>query len=157
MMRQWFFKITAYADELLRYDGAEWPERIRTMQRNWIGRSEGANLDFKVDVPGVETPLTVFTTRPDTVYGATFMVLAPEHPLVDRITTPGQRAAVAEYVATTGRTSEIDRLSTVREKTGVFTGAYAVNPFNDARIPIWIADYVLVTYGNWRGDGRPRA
>jgi len=147
MMRQWFFKITAYADELLRYDGAEWPERIRTMQKNWIGRSEGANLDFEVDVPGVETPLSVFTTRPDTVYGATFMVLAPEHPLVDRITTADRKASVAEYVAATGRTSEVDRLSTVREKTGVFTGAHAINPFNGARIPIWIADYVLVTYG----------
>ena len=147
MMRQWFFKITAYAEELLRYDGIEWPERIRNMQRNWIGRSEGAHLDFKVDVPGVTEPLTVFTTRPDTVFGATFMVIAPEHPLVERITTGEQRAAVDDYVAATARASEIDRLSTEREKTGVFTGAYAVNPFNGARVPIWIADYVLVTYG----------
>ncbi|HNM79047.1 MAG TPA: class I tRNA ligase family protein, partial [Tepidiformaceae bacterium] len=147
MMRQWFFKITAYAEELLRYDGIEWPERIRNMQRNWIGRSEGAHLEFKVDVPGVTEPLTVFTTRPDTVFGATFMVIAPEHPLVERITTGEQRAAVDEYVAATARASEIDRLSTEREKTGVFTGAYAVNPFNGARVPIWIADYVLVTYG----------
>ncbi|MCC6266472.1 MAG: leucine--tRNA ligase [Dehalococcoidia bacterium] len=147
MMRQWFFKITAYAEELLRYDGIDWPDRIRNMQRNWIGRSEGAHLDFTVDVDGVDSPLTVFTTRPDTVYGATFMVIAPEHPLVTRVTTPEQRGAVAEYVAATGRTSEVDRLSTEREKTGVFTGAYAVNRFNGARIPIWIADYVLVTYG----------
>jgi len=147
MMRQWFFKITAYAEELLRYDGIEWPERIRNMQRNWIGRSEGAHLEFAVDVPGVEEPLKVFTTRPDTVYGATFMVVAPEHPLVTRITTAGQRAAVDEYVAATARASEIDRLSTEREKTGVFTGAYAINPFSGARTPIWIADYVLVTYG----------
>ena len=147
MMRQWFFKITAYADELLRYDGAEWPERIRTMQRNWIGRSEGAHLDFRVDVPGVAEPLTVFTTRPDTVYGATFMVIAPEHPLVQRITTDAQRTAIDEYVAATARASEIDRLSTEREKTGAFTGAYAINPFDGARVPIWIADYVLVTYG----------
>ena len=147
MMRQWFFKITAYAEELLRYDGIDWPDRIRNMQRNWIGRSEGAHLDFTVDVDGVDSLLTVFTTRPDTVYGATFMVIAPEHPLVTRVTTPEQRDAVAEYVAATGRTSEVDRLSTEREKTGVFTGAYAVNRFNGARIPIWIADYVLVTYG----------
>ncbi|MBK7125451.1 MAG: leucine--tRNA ligase [Dehalococcoidia bacterium] len=147
MMRQWFFKITAYAEELLRYDGIDWPDRIRNMQRNWIGRSEGAHLDFTVDVDGVDSPLTVFTTRPDTVYGATFMVIAPEHPLVTRVTTPEQRGAVAEYVAATGRTSEVDRLSTEHEKTGVFTGAYAVNRFNGARIPIWIADYVLVTYG----------
>jgi leucyl-tRNA synthetase len=147
MMRQWFFKITAYADELLGYDGADWPERIRTMQRNWIGRSEGAHLDFKVDVAGIAQPLTVFTTRPDTVYGATFMVIAPEHPLVQRITTAEHRAEVDAYVTATGRASEIDRLSTEREKTGVFTGAYAINPFNGARIPIWIADYVLVTYG----------
>jgi leucyl-tRNA synthetase len=147
MMRQWFFKITAYAEELLRYDGIDWPERIRTMQRNWIGRSEGAHLDFEVDVAGVAEPLTVFTTRPDTVYGATFMVIAPEHPLVSRITTGAQRQVIEEYVAATARASEIDRLSTEREKTGAFTGAYAINPFNGARIPIWIADYVLVTYG----------
>ncbi len=147
MMRQWFFKITAYADELLRYDGIDWPERIRTMQRNWIGRSEGAHLDFRVDVPGVAEPLTVFTTRPDTVYGATFMVIAPEHPLVQRITADSQREAIDDYIAATARATEIDRLSTDREKTGAFTGAYAINPFNGARVPIWIADYVLVTYG----------
>ena len=147
MMRQWFFRITAYADELLRYDDIDWPDRIKTMQRNWIGRSEGASLHFTVEVPGIGEPLTVFTTRPDTVYGATFMVLAPEHPLVSQITTPEQLGAVTGYVASTGHTSEVDRLSTDREKTGVFTGAYAVNPFNGARIPIWIADYVLVTYG----------
>ncbi len=147
MMRQWFFKITAYADELLRYDGIEWPERIKTMQRNWIGRSEGAQLNFRVDVPAIEVPLTVFTTRPDTIYGATFMVLAPEHPLVGRITTPAQQADVDAYVVATGRATEIDRLSTEREKTGVFTGAFAFNPFNGERVPIWIADYVLATYG----------
>lgn len=147
MMRQWFFKITAYAEELLRYDGIDWPERIQTMQRNWIGRSEGARLHFKVDAPGVEEPLTVFTTRPDTVYGATFMVVAPEHPLVQRITAPEQKAAVDDYVAATARATEIDRMSTEREKTGVFTGGYAINPFTGRRIPIWIADYVLVTYG----------
>lgn len=146
-LTQWFFRITAYAEELLKFDTVEWPERIRTMQTNWIGRSEGAMLDFKVDVPGIEEPLRVFTTRPDTAYGATFMVLAPEHRLVDRITTPEQRSAVGGYVQETSRQSEIERLSTEKEKTGVFTGAYAVNPFSGRRIPIWIADYVLVTYG----------
>ncbi|HEX6030589.1 MAG TPA: leucine--tRNA ligase [Tepidiformaceae bacterium] len=146
-LTQWFFKITDYAEELLRFDKVQWPDRIQTMQTNWIGRSEGALLHFGVDVPGVEENLTVFTTRPDTVYGATFMVVAPEHPLVARITTDAQRAAVDAYVQATGRQTEIERMSTEREKTGVFTGAYAVNPFNGARIPIWIADYVLVTYG----------
>ncbi|MBI2765000.1 MAG: leucine--tRNA ligase [Chloroflexi bacterium] len=146
-LTQWFFRITAYAEELLRFDGIEWPERIRTMQTNWIGRSEGAFLDFAVDVPGVDEKLRVFTTRPDTVYGATFMVLAPEHPLVDRITTPAQRGAVDSYIEATSRQTEIERLSTEKEKTGVFTGAFAKNPFNGARVPIWIADYVLVTYG----------
>ena len=146
-MRQWFFKITNYAEELLRYDGIEWPERIKNMQRNWIGRSEGAQLDFPIDVDGVTEPLAVFTTRPDTVFGATFMVIAPEHPLVTKITTAAQAAAVEAYVAQTGRTSEIDRLSTEREKTGVFTGSYATNPFNGRKVPVWIADYVLVTYG----------
>ncbi|HSE45099.1 MAG TPA: leucine--tRNA ligase [Gemmatimonadales bacterium] len=146
-LTQWFFKITDYAEELLRFDKVQWPDRIQTMQTNWIGRSEGALLHFGVDVPGVEENLTVFTTRPDTVYGATFMVVAPEHPLVARITTDAQRAAVDAYVQATGRQTEIERMSTEREKTGVFTGAYAVNSFNRARIPIWIADYVLVTYG----------
>src|SRR5262249_3968191 len=146
-LTQWFFKITAYAEELLRFDSLQWPERIKVSQANWIGRSEGAQLAFPVDVPDVDEPLKVFTTRPDTVYGATFMVPAPEHPLVDRITTAAQREAVSAYVAATGRETEIDRLSTEKEKTGVFTGAFAINPFNGARIPIWIADYVLVTYG----------
>ena len=146
-LTQWFFRITAYAEELLDFGGMDWPERVTTMQRNWIGRSEGANLRFPVDVEGVDEALTVFTTRPDTVYGATFMVLAPEHELVERITTAEQREAVEAYVAATSRVAEVERLSTEREKTGVFTGAYAVNPFNGERIPIWIADYVLVTYG----------
>lgn len=146
-LTQWFFRMTAYAEELLRFDGIEWPESIRVRQVNWIGRSEGAYLEFGVDVPGVDEKLRVFTTRPDTVYGATFMVLAPEHPLVARITTEEQRAAVEAYQQQASRQTEIERLSTEKEKTGVFTGAYAVNPFNQARIPIWIADYVLVTYG----------
>ena len=146
-LTQWFFRITDYAEELLDFDGLDWPEPIQTMQRNWIARSEGATLRFPVDVEGVDEPLSVFTTRPDTVYGATFMVLAPEHHLVERITTAAQRETVEAYIAATSRVTEVERLSTEREKTGVFTGAYAVNPFNDARIPIWIADYVLVTYG----------
>ena len=146
-LTQWFFRITEYAEELLDFSGLDWPEPVTTMQRNWIGRSEGATLRFPVDVEGVDEPLSVFTTRPDTVYGATFMVLAPEHHLVERITTAAQRGAVDGYVSATSRVTEIERLSTEREKTGVFTGAYAINPFNGARIPIWIADYVLVTYG----------
>ena len=146
-LTQWFFKITDYAEELLDFSKIEWPERIATMQRNWIGRSDGASLDFAVDVPGIAEPLTVFTTRPDTVYGATFMVLAPEHPLVEHITTSDQCGAVVEYVAAAAQVTEIERLSTDRTKTGVFTGAYAINPFSGTRIPIWTADYVLVTYG----------
>ena len=146
-LTQWFFRITDYAEELLDFGGLDWPEPITTMQRNWIGRSEGATLRFPVDVDGVDESLSVFTTRPDTVYGATFMVLAPEHHLVERITTDEQRETVAAYVAATSRVTEIERLSAEREKTGAFTGAYAINPFNGARIPIWIADYVLVTYG----------
>ncbi|MEX1103988.1 MAG: class I tRNA ligase family protein, partial [Dehalococcoidia bacterium] len=124
-LTQWFFKITDYADELLRFEGIEWPERIQTMQTNWIGRSEGAILHFPIDVSGVEERLSVFTTRPDTVYGATFMVVAPEHPLVDRITTPVQRAVVEAYIQATSRETDIERLSTEREKTGVATGANA--------------------------------
>ena len=154
-LTQWFFKITAYAEDLLKFEGIEWPERIRAMQTNWIGRSEGATLQFRVDVPGVDEPITVFTTRPDTVYGASFMVLAPEHPLVDRIATAGQRPEIDAYRQQTSRQSEIERLSTEKEKTGVFTGAYAVNPFNGEKIPIWIADYVLITYGTGAVMGVP--
>lgn len=146
-LTQWFFRITAYAEELLKFEGIDWPERIQTMQTNWIGRSDGAILRFGVDVAGVDEPLSVFTTRPDTVYGGTFMVLAPEHPLVERIATDAQRAAVEDYRLQASRQTEIERLSTEREKTGVFTGAFAINPFNGAKVPIWIADYVLVTYG----------
>ncbi len=157
-LNQWFFKITQYADELLDFTGIEWPERIRTMQTNWIGRSEGAEVQFPVD-RGQRTPaaddlttddwplITVFTTRPDTLWGATFMVLAPEHPLVDRLTAPEQRSAVEAYKAQASRQSEIERASTEKEKTGVPIGAYAINPVNDERIPIWIADYVMMGYG----------
>ena len=146
-LEQWYFKITEYADELLDgLDELDWPERVKTMQRNWIGRSEGARLRFELETGEA---LEVFTTRPDTVWGATFMVLAPEHPLVATLTTEPQRGSVQAYVEQTRNETEIERLSTdaARPKTGVFTGAYAINPVNDERIPIWIADYVLMGYG----------
>jgi leucyl-tRNA synthetase len=149
-LTQWFFKITDYADELLSFEGLNWPEPIRTMQTNWIGRSEGAEVDFTV-APSAHhaggEKLRIFTTRPDTLYGATFMVLAPEHELVDTITTPGQRAAVTAYIEATKRKTEIDRLTTTKEKSGVATGAFAINPVNGEQIPVWIADYVLAGYG----------
>jgi leucyl-tRNA synthetase len=144
---QWFFRITAYAEDLLRdLDSLDaWPERVKVMQRNWIGRSEGAEIDFPVaDSTHV---VRVFTTRPDTVYGATFMVLAPEHPLVKELTAPEHSREVEEYVERARRETEIERLSTEKEKTGVFIGAYCINPFTGRRIPIYIADYVLMGYG----------
>ncbi len=149
-LEQWFFRITKYADELLRFDGIDWPEPVRVMQANWIGRSEGAEVAFTV-APDAHEPggdeLRVFTTRPDTLFGATFMVLAPEHPLVPQLTHPSQREAVERYQYEARRKSEIDRLSTDREKTGVPLGTDAINPVNGERIPIWIADYVLLGYG----------
>ncbi len=144
LMPQWHFRITAYADELLDFSGLEWPEKVKTMQTNWIGRSEGAEVVFRTE--GGD-PIPVFTTRPDTLWGATFVVLAPEHPLVARVTTDAQRAEVTAYVAAAEAKSEIDRQAEGREKTGVFTGGYAVNPVNGELVPIWIADYVLMTYG----------
>src|SRR5690349_18040996 len=144
-LEQWFFRITKYADELLKFDGLEWPERVRVMQTNWIGRSEGAELSFPVE--GTSESIRFFTTRPDTIYGATFMVVAPEHPLVERITAPAQREQVRAYAERARNTDEIERTTAEREKTGVFTGAYAKNVFSGERIPIWIADYVLATYG----------
>ncbi len=148
-LHQWLFKITAYADELLDFSKMAWPERVETLQRNWIGRSEGAEVQFQAQPPasGDPAPITVFTTRPDTLWGATFLVLAPEHPLVAQLTAPEQQAAVADYITQAGRQTEIDRLAEDKEKTGVPLGAFAVNPVNGARIPIWIADYVLVSYG----------
>ena len=143
-LEQWFYRITRYADELLRYDDIEWPERVRTMQRNWIGRSEGARARFSAESGD---DIEVFTTRPDTLWGATFIVLAPEHPLVDKLTTDDRREQVTEYVTQARRQSEIERMSTEKEKTGVFIGAFAENPVNGARVPIWIADYVLTGYG----------
>jgi len=145
-LEQWYFRITEYAQRLLDdLTTIDWPEKIKLMQTNWIGRSEGAEVDFAIAGGGEK--LTVFTTRPDTLYGATYMVLAPEHPLVDVLTTPEQRAAVKAYQDQARRESEIERLSTEKEKTGVFIGAYAINPVNDERIPIWISDYVLMGYG----------
>jgi leucyl-tRNA synthetase len=143
-LEQWFFRTTKYADELLRFDGIDWPERVKTLQTNWIGRSEGASVIFRTE-GGDE--FEIFTTRPDTLWGATFMVFSPEHPLVDKITTPEYRAAVEEYKAQAARQSDIEREAVDKEKTGVFTGAYAINPVNNERIPIWIADYVLMSYG----------
>ena len=142
--------ITNYADELLKFDGIDWPEPIRVQQTNWIGRSEGAEVVFTT-APSAHHPggeeLRVFTTRPDTLFGATFMVLAPEHPMVERLTQPEQKPAVDSYLYETRRQTEIERLSTDRPKTGVPLGADAINPVNGERIPIWIADYVLAGYG----------
>jgi leucyl-tRNA synthetase len=145
-LEQWFFKITDYAERLLvdLDELDEWPENVRKMQENWIGKSTGAEVTFLTDAAD-EIP--VFTTRPDTLWGATFIVLAPEHPLVESLTTEEHRVNVAEYRSQAARETEIDRLSTEREKTGVFTGGHAINPVNGARIPVWIADYVLMTYG----------
>ena len=145
-MRQWMLRITEYADRLLDgLDSLDWPESVKAMQRNWIGRSRGAEVDFDIfGYPALD--LTVFTTRPDTLFGATYMVLAPEHPLVNEITDDAHRQPVADYVAATARKTERDRLEE-RAKTGVFTGAHAVNPANGFKIPIWIADYVLAGYG----------
>lgn len=141
---QWFFRTTRYADELLKFDTIDWPERVRTLQTNWIGRSEGAAVTFTTE-QGDE--LEVFTTRPDTLWGATFMVMAPEHPLVAKLTTPEQKKAVDDYVLQATRQTDVQRESADKEKTGVFTGGYAINPVNNERIPIWIADYVLMSYG----------
>jgi leucyl-tRNA synthetase len=148
-LEQWYFRITDYAEELLNdLDRLDWPERIILMQRNWIGRSTGAEIVFEAEDPhGEKHLITVFTTRPDTVFGATFMVLSPEHPLVDALTGEDHRARVQQYKQVASRESEIQRLSTDREKTGVPLGTQALNPFTGERIPIWIADYVLMSYG----------
>jgi leucyl-tRNA synthetase len=143
-LEQWFFKITNYADELDDHETINWPERVKMMQHNWIGRSEGAHVTFEVEGHG---GLTVFTTRPDTLWGVTFMVIAPEHPLTLQITTPEQHDAVHDYIEQAQRKTEIERSAADKDKTGVFTGAYAINPVNNERIPIWIADYVMMGYG----------
>jgi len=145
-LTQWFFKITHYAEELLQgIDKIDWPEKTKLMQRNWIGKSVGAEVQFKIN--GHDEDITVFTTRPDTLFGATYMVLAPELELVDKITTGENKKAIEDYRESIKSMTEIDRTSTTKEKTGVFTGAYAINPATNKKIPIWIADYVLMTYG----------
>ena len=169
-LRQWMLRITSYAERLLtELEELDWPESVKLLQRNWIGRSTGAEVDFHVSESGSadeaysswkagrdagdfptkaeENVLRVYTTRPDTLYGATYMVVAPEHPLVDQITTAEQKEAVDAYRHKAGLKSDLDRTDLAKEKTGVFTGAYAINPVNDQPIPIWIADYVLISYG----------
>ncbi|HEV3142713.1 MAG TPA: leucine--tRNA ligase [Gemmataceae bacterium] len=148
-LRQWMLRITAYAERLLEdLNIVDWPDAIKEMQRNWIGRSEGAEVDFAIGARASNgQTIRVFTTRPDTLFGATYMVLAPEHPLVDRITTPEQKAAVAKYKSEAAAKSDLERTELSKTKTGVFTGTYAVNPVNNESIPIWIADYVLASYG----------
>jgi len=154
-LRQWLLRITAYCDRLIDdLNQLEWPESLKEMQRNWIGKSVGAEIDFPLQAGSFsagsslnDDVITVFTTRPDTLYGATYMVLAPEHPLVDRIATDAQRASIETYRAAAAVKTERDRMADAKDKTGVFTGAYAVNPINDEKIPIWIADYVLMGYG----------
>jgi leucyl-tRNA synthetase len=145
-MKQWMLRITAYADRLLEdLEELDWPESIKDMQRNWIGRSEGAEITFNID--GHDETFTVFTTRPDTLFGATYAVLAPEHVLVEKITTEDQKAAIAAYLDKVKSKSDLERTDLAKEKTGVFTGAYAINPINNEKMPIWIADYVLASYG----------
>jgi leucyl-tRNA synthetase len=143
-LTQWFFRTTRYAEELITYEEIDWPERVRVLQTNWIGKSEGALVTFKTETGDT---LDVFTTRPDTLWGVTFMVLAPEHPLVQKLTTPDQQAEVEQYILDSTRQTDIQREASDKEKTGVFTGGYAINPVSGERIPVWIADYVLMTYG----------
>ena len=146
-LRQWILKITDYGDRLLAdIDKLDWTDAIKTMQRNWIGRSEGANVKFSVD--GSSELIKVYTTRPDTLFGATYMVLSPEHDLVHKITTPEQLAAVDNYIDMASKKSDLERTDLAKDKSGVFTGAYAINPLNNRKIPIWIADYVLISYGS---------
>src|SRR3989440_9863727 len=145
-MRQWMLRITAYAERLIdELEGLDWPEGIKLLQRNWIGRSEGAEVDFKID--SHDEKIRVFTTRPDTLYGATYMVLAPEHALVERITTPAERPVVTGYQTAARHKSDLERTDLAKDKTGAFTGGHAVNPVNGEEIPVWIADYVLSSYG----------
>ncbi|MDR2865570.1 MAG: leucine--tRNA ligase [Spirochaetaceae bacterium] len=146
-IRQWILKITAYAERLLEdLEALDWPEPVKLMQRNWIGRSEGANVFFQLDGYPEES-LEIYTTRPDTLFGATYMVLAPEHPLVEKITSPEQKAAVDAYIDAAAKKSDLERTDLAKTKTGVWSGAYAINPVNKAKIPVWIADYVLISYG----------
>ncbi len=147
-LEQWFLRITRYADELIQHNGIDWPERIKTMQRNWVGKSVGTEISFALDHPGVdEKEIRVFTTRPDTVFGVTFMVLAPEHSLVAELTSSAKKTEVEDYITRSRQRTEIERLSTEKEKDGVFIGAYVVNRLNGEKVPVWIADYVLLSYG----------
>ena len=150
-IRQWVLKITAYADRLLEdLDQLDWPESVKLMQRNWIGRSTGAEVNFTVadnDGKATDQKLTVYTTRCDTLFGATYMVVSPEHPLVEKLTTPEQKEAVEAYVDAAAKKSDLERTDLAKDKTGVFSGSYAINPVNGKLIPIWIADYVLISYG----------
>ncbi|HET9225332.1 MAG TPA: leucine--tRNA ligase [Thermoanaerobaculia bacterium] len=146
-LAQWFFRTTRYADELLEYGPIDWPERVQTLQSRWIGRSEGASLIFTPEDTEAGDPIEVFTTRPDTVWGATFLVLAPDHPLVERLTTPDRKAEVEGYVGPALRQTDLQREAADKEKTGVFTGGFVINPANGERIPVWTADYVLMSYG----------
>ncbi|SFM44257.1 leucyl-tRNA synthetase [Gracilibacillus orientalis] len=146
-MKQWMLKITEYADRLLEdLDQLDWPESIKDMQRNWIGRSEGAEVTFDIDAH--DASFTVFTTRPDTLYGATYAVLAPEHPLLDKVVTTEQQEEVKTYLDKVMTKSDLERTDLAKDKTGVFTGAYAINPINGKKLPVWVADYVLMTYGS---------
>ncbi|MEZ4518606.1 MAG: leucine--tRNA ligase [Chloroflexota bacterium] len=155
-LKQWFFRITDYADRLLAdLDLVEWPERIKAMQRNWIGRSEGTEVVFSIEVDGESHTIPVFTTRPDTLLGVTFLALAPEHPLITDITNADQADEVRDYVSASQRLTEIDRMTADKEKTGVFTGAYAIHPLSGEGIPIWVADYVLPSYGSGAVMGVP--
>jgi len=159
-LEQWFFRITRYADELMRHDKLDWPERIKTMQTNWVGRSEGAEISFALEskennAPDCPAEIKVFTTRPDTACGVTFVVLAPEHPLVASITTSDYRDAVEKYILQARARTEIERLSVDKEKDGVFTGAYVTNRLNDESVPVFIADYVLLSYGTGAVMGVP--
>jgi leucyl-tRNA synthetase len=155
-LEQWFFKITDYADRLLEYKEIEWPEKTIAMQRNWIGRSEGAEVKFKAVTPdGAEIDIPVFTTRPDTIYGVTFFLLAPEHPLVTKLTSAEQKAQVEAYVKESVGKSEIDRQADVKDKSGVFLGSYVINPLSGEKVPIWTTDYVLMGYGTGAVMGVP--
>jgi leucyl-tRNA synthetase len=155
-INQWLLKISAYAERLLDFSGViDWPEKTMIMQRNWIGRSEGAEMRFTTEIDGRHEEIPVFTTRPDTIYGVTFFVLAPEHPWVEKITTPEQKVAVDAYVKQAQRMTEIERMSTEKEKTGVFTGSYVTNPLSGDKVPVWISDYVLMSYGSGAIMGVP--
>lgn len=155
-LEQWFFRITKYAEELLDFSHIDWPERIKMMQRNWIGKSEGAEVSFSLEYDGAEQKeIRVFTTRPDTIFGVTFFLLAPEHPLVSQLTTPEHKAEVDEYIAWCRRQTDYERTAMGKEKTGAFLGSYAINRLNGQKVPIWITDYVLPTYGTGAVMGVP--